>query len=225
MSRITKEIGVLWREQPWLFAITCAALLFGVYARFKGLGTWPLTADEYYVARSVQNILRTGIPVYECGGYYPRGLLMQYLTAGLQLGGLSPELAPRLIAALSSLAALPAVYILGKRVHGSRIGLLAVIILALSVWEVEIARFGRMYAPFQALFAWYLVYFLKYTIDRDHRALWPMLALSAVLPLVMTIWLGHGIGLYLIAFYAGSALQGFLMRRRPSTITPVESAA
>ncbi|HSL70618.1 MAG TPA: YidC/Oxa1 family membrane protein insertase [Longimicrobiales bacterium] len=53
----------------------------------------------------------------------------------------------------------------------------------------------------------------------------PMLALSAVLPLVMAIWLGHGIGLYLIAFYAGSALQGFLMRRRPSTITPVESAA
>src|SRR5688572_16777615 len=187
MLRIRKEIGVLWREQPWLFAITCGALLFGVYARFKGLGTWPLTADEYYVARSVQNILRTGIPAYECGGYYPRGLLMQYLTAGLQLGGLSPELAPRLIAALCSLAALPAVYILGKRTHSSQIGSLAVIVLALSVWEVEIARFGRMYAPFQALFAWYLVYFLKYTIDRDHRALWPMLALSAV---GMLIWEG-----------------------------------
>lgn len=178
MSRINEEIGALWREQPWLFAITCAALLFGVYARFKGLGTWPLTADEYYIARSVQNILRTGIPVYDCGGYYPRGLLMQYLTAGLQLGGLSPEFAPRLITALCSLAALPAVYILGKRAHGSHIGLLAVLVLALSVWEVEIARFARMYAPFQALFTWYLVYFLKYTIDRDHRALWPMLALT-----------------------------------------------
>jgi hypothetical protein len=73
---------------------------------------------------------------------------------------------------------------LGKRAHSRQIGLLAVIVLALSVWEVEIARFARMYAPFQALFAWYLVYFLKYTIDRDHRALWPMLALSLVGPLI-----------------------------------------
>jgi hypothetical protein len=184
MSRINEEIGELWRRQPWLLAMTFAALLFGAYARFKGLGTWPLTPDEYYLARSVQNILRAGIPVYDCGGYYPRGLLMQYMTAALQLGGLSAELAPRLIAALCSLVALPAVYILGKRAHSRQIGLLAVIVLALSVWEVEIARFARMYAPFQALFAWYLVYFLKYTIDRDHRALWPMLALSIVGPLI-----------------------------------------
>jgi hypothetical protein len=52
-----------------------------------------------------------------------------------------------------------------------------------------------------------------------------MLALSAILPFVMTLWLGQGIGLYLTAFYAGSALQGVLMRRWPSTTKPVESAA
>ncbi len=180
MLQLRKEFGELWREQPVLFAITIAALLVGVYVRSKGLGTWPLTADEYYIARSVQNVLRTGVPAYDCGGWYPRGLLFQYLIAPLQLSGMSPELAPRLIAALSSLAALPAVYILGIRAHGRTVGLLAVTILALSVWEVEIARFGRMYAPFQAVFAWYLVYFLKYTVDRDQRALWPMLALSIV---------------------------------------------
>jgi hypothetical protein len=89
-------------------------------------------------------------------------------------------LAPRLIAAISSLATLPAVYILGQRAHSRTVGLLAVTILALSVWEVEIARFGRMYAPFQAVFAWYLVYFLKYTVDREARALWPMLLLTIV---------------------------------------------
>ena len=50
-----------------------------------------------------------------------------------------------------------------------------------------------------------------------------MLALSAVLPFVMAIWLGQGIGLYLTAFYAGSALQGALLKRWPSTIKPVES--
>ena len=51
-----------------------------------------------------------------------------------------------------------------------------------------------------------------------------MLAISAVLPFVMAIWLGQAIGLYLTAFYAGSALQGMLLKRWPSTIKPVESA-
>ena len=42
---------------------------------------------------------------------------------------------------------------------GRDVGLIAVAVLALSVWEIEIGRFGRMYAPFQALFAWYIVFF------------------------------------------------------------------
>lgn len=42
----------------------------------------------------------------------------------------------------------------------------------------------------------------------------PMLALSAVLPVAISGWLGRGIALYLLAFYAGSAIQGLLMRRR-----------
>jgi len=161
-------------------ALTLAALLFGIYARFKGLGKWPLGVDEYYTARSVQNILRAGLPEYLCGGFYTRGLLVQYLAALLQLGGLSPELSIRLIAAASSLIALPAAFILGRRMGGRVIGLLAVTVLALSVWEVEMARFARMYAPFQAVFLWYAVFFVKYTVDRESRALWPMVGLSLV---------------------------------------------
>jgi hypothetical protein len=161
-------------------ALTLAALLIGIYARFKGLGKWPLGVDEYYTARSVQNILRAGLPEYACGGFYTRGLLVQYMAALLQLGGLSPELSIRLIAAASSLIALPAAYILARRIGGSVIALLAVTVLALSVWEVEMARFARMYAPFQAVFLWYAVFFVKYTVDRDTCALWPMLGLSLV---------------------------------------------
>ncbi len=162
-----------------LALITCAALIIGSLARFKGLGRWPLAIDEYYFARSVQNILQSGWPQYACGGFYIRGMFLQYLAALLQLAGLSPELAPRLIAALSSLVALPAVFILGRRLGGRNVGLLAVAILAISIWEVEMARFGRMYAPFQAVFVWYLVCFLGYTVDRKDKALWSMLALSA----------------------------------------------
>lgn len=167
--------------------ITGCCLIAGIFARFDGLGRWPLTVDEYYLAQSIQNILREGLPRYACGGLYVRGLALQYASAVLQYAGLSPELGPRLIAALCSLIALPAVYLLGNRVGGRRIGLLAVAILAISVWEAEVARFGRMYAPFQAVFVWYLVFFLSYTLDRRTRSLLPMLALSA---LGVLVWEG-----------------------------------
>jgi hypothetical protein len=171
-----------WR-QPLSYVVV-AALIFGAYARFRGLGTAPFAVDEYYLARSVGNILRSGLPAFPCGGLYPRGIVLQYLAAALQLLGLSGELAPRLISALSGLAALPAAYLLARRLNGRVVALLVVSILALSVWEIEMARFGRMYAPFQAVFLWYLVFFLRYTVDRDLKALWPMLLLSIAGPLV-----------------------------------------
>ena len=176
-----------------LLAIAVVAVIIGVIARFKGLNIWPLGPDEYYFAQSVQNILRSGLPEYPCGGYYERGIVLQYLTAGLQLLGLSAEHAPRFLAAVSSLAALPAVYLLGRRVNGVPAGLLAVALVAFSVWEIEMARFGRMYAPFQAVFLWHLVYFLRYTVDRETQALRGMVLLSF---LGVLVWEG---GVLLIA--------------------------
>jgi len=171
-----------WRQPLWYLAI--AAVGAGIYWRFKGLGTAPFAIDEYYLARSIENVLRSGIPAFKCGGLYMRGIVLQYSAAALQHGGFTAELAPRFISAICSLLAFPAVFILGGRRHGRIVGLLAVTIIALSVWEIEMARFGRMYAPFQAVFLWYLVFFLRYTVDRDRRALWPMIALSALGPLV-----------------------------------------
>ena len=96
------------------------------------------------------------------------------------MAGMSAELSARLVAAVCSLIALPAVYLLGTRVRSRTVGLLAVTVMALSVWEVDIARFGRMYAPFQAVFVWYLVFFLRLVVDRDAWARKPMLLLSVL---------------------------------------------
>lgn len=175
-----------------LSAVTIACVLVGIAARLWGLGKWPLAIDEYYFARSVQNVLRFGIPEFPCGGLYVRGLLLQYASAALQWAGLSAELAPRLIAAVCSLIALPAAFRIGRRIGGRDVGLIAVAVLALSVWEIEIGRFGRMYAPFQALFAWYIVFFLEYVVDGKRRALAPMLILSS---LGFAVWEG---GIFLV---------------------------
>jgi hypothetical protein len=94
--------------------LTAACVIAGTVARFKGLGRWPLAIDEYYFAQSVQNVLHSGLPEYPCGGLYVRGLLLQYAAALLQWAGLTAELAPRLLAAVSSLLMLPAAYSIGR---------------------------------------------------------------------------------------------------------------
>jgi drug/metabolite transporter superfamily protein YnfA len=154
------------------------ALLVGIYARFKGLGEWPLGVDEFYISRSIDHVLATGLPAFPCGGYYTRGILFQYAVAALRGAGATPEFAGRFIAASCSLAVLPAAFLIGRRLHGSLAGWLTVVILCLSIWEIETARFGRMYAPFQAVFVWYVVFYLRFTVDKHARALWGLIGLS-----------------------------------------------
>ena len=166
-----------WSLAPWL-ALAAIASAIGLVARFNSLGATSLEVDEYFIVQSVRNVLRTGWPAFDCGGWYQRGLLLQYFSAGLQLLGVSGALAPRLVAALSSVLALPAVFAIGRRAYNPAVGLIAVSVLLVSLWEIELARFGRMYMPFQAITAWYAFYFLRYTVDRSARALLPMVLLS-----------------------------------------------
>jgi hypothetical protein len=162
------------------FFLVPIAMLAGLYGRFKGIGTWPLGVDEFYTARSIDHVLLMGVPRFPCGGYYTRGLLFQYIVAGLRWSGLPSELAGRSVAAICSVAVWPAAYLIARRLQGQAAGWLVVIILALSVWEIEMARFYRMYAPFQAVFTWYVVLYLRYTVDGHRAALWPMIVLSVV---------------------------------------------
>jgi hypothetical protein len=166
------------RAVLWLLA--AVAVLAGIYGRFKGIGTWPLGVDEFYISRSIDNVLNSGLPRFACGGYYNRGVLYQYVVAGIRLLGVGPEFAGRFVAAVCSMAVLPAVYLLARRVRGSEAGWLVVIILSVSIWEIEMGRFARMYAPFQAVFVWYLVFYLRYTIDRQRAALGWMAVLSVI---------------------------------------------
>ncbi len=179
-SEPTRSGGVPVEIRAPLLVAASLALIAGLYARFKGLGVWPLGVDEFYISRSIDNILRSGLPRFSCGGYYNRGVAYQYLVAGLRLCGFSAETAGRSIAAVCSVAVLPAAYLIGKRLRGPLAGWLTVIILCVSIWEIEMARFARMYAPFQAVFAWYAVFYLRYTLDARREGLIAMAALSVL---------------------------------------------
>ena len=148
-------------NQFYYWVIVFIAVIIGIYIRLKGLGTWSLALDEYYIVQSVENILKHGLPQFPNGGYYDRGILMQYLIAPLLSLGVKPELAGRILPLLSNLIAIPALYLIAKRVGNQLIATIAVVIFSLSIWEIEFSRFARMYTPFQAIFLWYIYFLLK----------------------------------------------------------------
>ena len=146
---------------PFNWIIISIVVLIGIYVRLKGLGKWPLCLDEYYTVQSARNILKFGLPQFINGGYYTRGILMQYIIALLISLGIKAELAGRIIPLLSNIAAIPAVYLISKKISNQLVATIAIIVFSFSIWEIEFARFARMYAPFQAIFVWYIYFTLK----------------------------------------------------------------
>ena len=179
MSRVYKAA-----LRPLAYFIVLAAVGLGVWARFIGLGTWPLATDEYYIYQSVANWLENGLPQYAIGGYYTRGIIYQMLALPLLASGIDVELSIRIIPALTSLLTLAAVFKLAQLTGHSKAAWIGICILALSVWEVEIARYGRMYAPFQALFMWHLYFACRYLKHSGQESWWWVLGLAALGPFV-----------------------------------------
>ena len=161
----------------WIAGI---AVLFGLFVRANGLGTWPLSVDEYYITKSTLSILDNGIPELGCKTLYMRGLLQQYISAVLAMGIGNTELAMRLYPTLSSLVALWAVFLLGRRVGGLMVGCIALALTSLSLWEIEMSRFARMYMPFQALALMQIYLLIKIIFDRSFENYKWMLLISAL---------------------------------------------
>ncbi len=162
----------------WLVITIVVSL--GIYIRFKGLGTWPLALDEYYLVKSSENILKYGLPQFPNGGYYFRGVLLQYLIAPLLSIGISAEFAGRFFSLISNLLALPAIFLIAKKVSNNLLATTVVIIFSLSIWEIEFARFARMYAPFQAIFMWYIYFALLDIKNHNFKNYKWMLLLSII---------------------------------------------
>jgi len=161
-------------------SIIFISVLAGIYFRIKGLGKWPFALDEYYIFSSIQFIFERGIPEFESGGYYPRGILYQYITACLVWIGIKAELAARVLPVLLNLAAMPAIYKLGVKISNRSIGLLLILFFTFSLWEIELSRFARMYTFFQTIFIWYFYFLYKYLFENDGKSVKWILSLSIV---------------------------------------------
>jgi hypothetical protein len=159
------------------FLAICIFLAF--YFRVIGLSNGGFSnSDEYYIVKSVHNILEYGIPKYPLGGYYVRGLIYQYFSALLILTGIKDEFALRIIPVIFNMLALPALYLLGKKIGGKIIGVSILFLFCFSILEIEYARLARYYAPFQTIFIWYMYCFYKVVVEKDSKNFNWMLILS-----------------------------------------------
>ena len=135
------------RSVSWL--LLAVAALLGVWVRADGLGSRPLSHDEYYFARSVERIEETGSVRFPTGGYYTRGLLPQYLTAASWSLFGKDGFGFRLPILLFSLASVAVAFAYARIWVGPGLAAAIAVALLLSSWQVEMGRFLRMYALLQ----------------------------------------------------------------------------
>jgi len=202
------------RALPLLLAVVAVAL--GLFARLKGIGRWPVSYDEFFMGQSVRGILEYGVPRIGESGLYVRGLLIQYAAAVARLTGFGEESAIRLTPLLSNLSILPALWLLGRKLGGRAVAAVAVAFFALSAWEIEFSRFGRMYAPIQAVTLWFA--FLLHGVVAEGREGWRK-GLAALVALSILV---HESSVFLaLALF----LPDLLLARRPKALPLLLSAA
>jgi len=137
--------------------VVACAVSAGLFARLDGLGSRPLAVDEYYFVQSVHHILQEGVPKFSTGGYYTRGLIPQYLAAASIAMFGDNGFAYRLPSVLFGLASIILLFVYGRGIVGGVLATALAVILLVSSWQIEFARFARMYAAFQCLTLVFLI--------------------------------------------------------------------
>jgi hypothetical protein len=144
-------------------------LAIASYFRFVGLGTWGFSSsDEYYMVKTGQNILKYGLPQFETGGFYMRGVLYNYLSSILLIVGVKDVLSFRIVSVLFYIASVPALYLLVKKNADTKTVLSVIFFFLFSTLEIEYSRIARFYTAFQAFFLWYLYFLYRVIIEKDY---------------------------------------------------------
>ena len=204
----------------WLVVLLLTAV--GAYLRLANLGELGFRWDEDLTSLAVRAILENGTPELPSGMVYLRGGWLLYLMAGsAELLGFS-ELSLRLPAALFGIALIPLTFVFARALFGTATGVVAAALMSISVWDVEISRYARMYAPFA--FFYLLTAFLtwRYRIERQ-SAVGGAAAVGAALVSISLHQLGYTLALVflLLPLVSGQPLA----RDRRQLVWPIGAAA
>jgi 4-amino-4-deoxy-L-arabinose transferase-like glycosyltransferase len=151
------------------YAALSAVILIGAYLRLTALSRQSLWFDEIDVVVRAQRpfgqVLHTFVQQGENGPLYN---LM--LALWIRLAGIS-EIAVRFPSAVAGTLAIPLIYLLGRRVAGSTVGLLAAALLAISPYHVWYSQEAKMYS-IVVLLALASTYAFVAALETNERLWW-----------------------------------------------------
>ncbi len=189
-------MGAAWLLVPLVIA--------GAALRLVDLGAISFHWDEDLSALAAKAIAEHGIPELPSAMIYLRGLAFSYAMAasGMWLG--FDEAALRLPAALVGIALIPLSFAFGKRLFGTKVGLVLAALVTFSVWDIEFSRYARMYAPFGFFYLLTLLLIWRYRVVEESLAGGALALGSALLTLSL-----HDLGYTLaLAFLVPVAMHG-----------------
>lgn len=154
----------------WPAVAVIAITLLGVWFRFHDLAGVPLemTSDHTEKVLDVASVVEGLRPVYLPNNAGREPLEFYWLAFLVWLGVPNGFMLLKLGMAVVSSLTIPFVYLLGKRIAGVEVGLLAALVMALSYWHVVITRIGLRIA-FSPLFAALTLYFLYRALQSGRR--------------------------------------------------------
>jgi hypothetical protein len=154
----------------WTALAVLAIMVLGGWYRFHDLSGVPrdMTSDHTETVLDVADVSGGLLPVYlpRNGGREPLAFYWLALLAhlGLANGFMLLKVGMGLISTLT----IPVLYLLGKRVAGREVGLLAALALALSYWHIVITRIGLQIA-FAPLFVALVLVWLYRALETGRR--------------------------------------------------------
>lgn len=173
--------GVIENDKKREVVLLILFFALAMLIRAPGLGRWCLAVDEFYCSKAASFILEKGLPIFPGGGYYIRGIGLQYLTALPMSFIENLELAVRILPLLFGVLTIPLFYLFCRKFLGEFESILCAVILLLSSWHIELSRFARMYTPFQFFFFLFLYHVhsgFRGNESRHRIAAWIVAALS-----------------------------------------------
>lgn len=156
----------------------------------RNLGYLSYWMDEGFHYLAARGILDHGYPLYPSGHVYYKAILYAYVLAGLaKVFGLT-AFTLRIVSVLSVAGLITLSYFVGKRFFSRTIGILAALLLAFSIWEVEDARLALYFAPLQLLYlAGLYVFYQAFVEDRRRFKPW-VVVLFVLTPLIHQLGMG-----------------------------------
>ena len=183
-----------------ILVLTTIFILFviGGILRFHNLSYQSYWMDEGYTVNAVLSISEHGSTVldsgqnYSCSFYcYPTAYIVKFF-------GESPS-SYRLISAIIGILFIVAIYMITKKVFGTKVALLSSFFTTFSYWQIAWSRQARWYTLFELLF-WLSIFFFYQSLYYEKRK-----KLNIVLTLIFTTLaiITHGLGYLLPIIFIG----------------------